>query len=794
MDLSNMTISDPTTLTSDLSSKHLEASSTNTTGNPDDIDYTPAFRRESHRRQQLDEFFKLNNLEHFNQPTILNSELTIKQPAITFDDPVFQKNAYFDVLPSFEMYHSLQYHTPSDVKGVSPPDYSPSLISADSSADQLLNNNESGLFTSVTTAPSSSLLSIPSSSFAPQVSASTELYDKNIVDNYHRLPQFDQQGLNISINITKNLPGPHTTNENESILKEYSSGDIVHGYVVIENKSGKDVPFKGFYVTLEGVTTVVDTTRKAMINKKFLIMVDLSATWTPSAISSSAVNQDYVYGTVDAVDGCFIGLPDERIIKPGLKYKKFFTFKLPYNVLDDKCRHEQNLHLLLPPSLGFNKLYKNGKYADIEIDPILKYGYRSFPGGGGPVIVEDLTRNLISISYSINALFVDDESPRCNGKLSVIKHGEHFLRFIPFGFGESLFSSKRILSNFKSVIEMNLRSCENFLEGDVKTKESISRHTSSLYSSSTNINHSSNSHAVPIQFPIRNENGIPTEITRHITYQSKPSSKFSFGKSFSSEPCHGALTITTGVPKDGIPYVAPKLIHKVNKIDNMNNKGIENFNNLLDILKTNEKRVIDELTLDLNFESSLNGSSDGILNLPKLKNVAVDLLALNIYSNNSIPMKLSSDIFLNQDDTRDLLSGFKSQFKPYMKQYQEYQSKFEQLGMKIDSHFDKNIHRDLLAIEEIKCDSFVISNLFQTDKDFNANQTNWKSIKPNEFTKQIKVKFDLNQEKVKEALVPTFQSCLITRAYFIQVSLTFKDGVKTDIKIPIRVRNFNEYN
>ncbi|KAH3687671.1 hypothetical protein WICPIJ_001341 [Wickerhamomyces pijperi] len=756
--------------------------------NPDAIDYTPAFRRESQRRQQLDEYFKLNNLEHFNKPVILNSELTEKLPPIALDDPVFQKNAYFDVLPSFEMYHSLQYHTPLDIvqdTAAPPPNYVPSITSVDSNdIIPTISNLSTVQTTDIPLDPTAS-----STSAFTTVPIGSDYFDKNIVDNYHRLAQSDIQGLNITVHVTKNVPGPHTNNENESILKEYTSGDIVHGYVVIDNQTGRDIPFQSFYVTLEGVAQVIDANTKTLVKQKFLTMVDLSATWCIYYISSSAVNQECVYGGTDKVDGCFFGLPDERILKAGVKYKKFFTFKFPYNALDDKCRHDQNLHLLLPPSFGFNKIYKKGKYAKIEIDPVLMYGYRSIPGGGGPVIVNDMAHNLISINYSINAFFVDDQAKNSRGNLTVVKHQEHFLRFVPFGFAESLFSSKNLLSHFKSIVEMNLRNCQNFLEGDVKPKTSITQNT---YASATRLQDQGRSNSGPLRFPIRNGRSDPTEVTRHMAYQSKPStSKFNIGKSSSKKPIHGLLTITSKVPKDGIPYIAPQIIQNANKKDNLNNKGMENITHLLDTLEINEKKIIDEITLDLMFETSFNGESG---NLPELKSVEIELMAMNIFSRGEIPMKLSHDIFLDQDDNGDLLAGFKDQFKPYLTEYEQYERQFKQLDVPITSQFDKMIHRDLLAIQNMKYDVSTISNIFHTKTSFkNQASAKWVQISNTQHHQSITVHFDLRKEIVKETLVPTFQSCLITRAYFMNVILRFKDGVKSSIKIPVRVRKFDEF-
>ncbi|KAH3684441.1 hypothetical protein WICPIJ_004588 [Wickerhamomyces pijperi] len=722
-----------------------------------------------------------NNVDNSinESPVLLTSaSTTSSQPSTPYDDPIFQKNVYFDVLPSFEMYHFLQYHTPANTEDDTPPLYTPSLLTCtdSSSCERHSTSVVNGTSSSTMGRSNSSVNGTSSTLF--NTAAQSDYFSKNIVDNYQKLPEIDHKGISITIKITKNLPGPHTTNETESILKEYTSGDIVHGFAVIENKSAKRIPFRAFFVTLEGLSSVIDTKSKKMVQKKFLVMVDLSATWSSSSISSSAVNQEFVCGAIDRVDGCAFGLPDDRFLKPGMKYKKFFTFKLPYNVLDDRCLHDQNLHLLLPPSLGVNKLYKRGKYAHIQIDPMHKYGHKSVPGGGGPVAVDDMTNGLISIDYTINALFIDDQAPECKSQLTVIKHREHFLRFVPFGFSESSLSSKLVLQGFKGLVEMNLRNCQNFLEGDVKTKLSISQQTATQAQSCS-------SGGGPIQLPVRNSRSDPAKIVKYVSYQSNPSSSgssiFGFSKSKKAirQTIAGALTISTNIPQDSLPYIRPPLIKRNNKRDNTNSKA--------------ETKIIDQICLDLKFETNcLNGSA---LTLPELKDVSLSLLAVNIYSNGSIPIKLSHDILLDQQDEtgNDLLSSFKSQFADYFQKYDEYEQKFKELEVPIESHFDKNLHKDLQAIKDLKFDCFAILNLFQVERPSSKQQqqrpeTEWRQTSPTCYTKKIVIDFTLTRDQIKETLVPSFQSCLITRSYYIKVSLVFKTGMKTSLKIPVRVR------
>lgn len=768
--------------------------------NEEDLDYSTAFRREVFRRQKSEQYFKRKNLEEdLKKPKISNGGF-VNLPQMKFDDPTVQNNAIFDVLPSFEMYHSLQFNTPREYTDNSslrdfPPDYTDPdaestgldiLVSSTSTVDLIHSTNQSTV-----TSEGSQL--DPNTPGINARNGTADYTDKNIVDNYHKFPQLDVPGLNIKIHVTKNVPTPHTKNENESSLKEYTSGDIVHGYVIIENNSEKDIPFYGFYVTLQGTISVIDLKSKKQILKNFLSMVDLSASWSYACISTSAVNQNYKYGSCDKIDGAEFGLRNDRILEKGVKYKKYFTFKFPYTLLDTSCKHDQPLHLLLPPSLGFNKLYKRGKYSDIQIDPFLNYGLNS-SHKGSPIITRDLSDDLVSVNYSINAALITNEGTAKG--LRVLKHQEFFLRFIPFGFNESLFSSKVLLKHFKKVIEMNLKQCENFFNGEYKPKILIHENTASLNSRSNTGKLSQG------QFPLRNEDEIPTEVHKTITFSTKPS--FLSKKQVS----HGLISISSTIPKDGLPYIVPSLIQKLNDKSKLNERGYENLNNMLTTLTNTERKVLDKLNINLSFQTSQSSvasastsrqkSIDDSKILPKLESVDVDLVAMNIFSNTNIPIKLSADIFIDQDhnSNNDILHTFKSQFITYQTQYDEHKRKFDELEMDIDRFFAPSVYNDLQSINGMTCSSTVIKRVFsckskQTDWEKETNQEG-NTAGTNIYHKEVSIKLDL-MKNIAETLIPNFQSCLLSRFYLLRVKLGFNNGISTDLKIPIRLRKFDDF-
>nr|AAO32471.1 BUL2 [Kazachstania exigua] len=278
--------------------------------------------------------------------------------------------------------------------------------------------------------------------------------DNIVIDKVYSLPKLVTP-IEIEIHITKNAPKPDIKVPDESILKEYTSGDIIHGYCTIHNKSPNRLKFEMFYVTLEGYISIIDRQQGKRTVKRFLRMVDLSASWSYTNIDLSS-GIDIKVGETDKEDGAIIGLNNSRILEPNMKYKKIFMFKLPTQLLDVSCKHEQYSHCLLPPSFGIDKFKDHGKYAGIRINSVLGCGHLG--SKGSPILTRDLSDDDISINYTIDARIVGKD-PKSH-KLNIMKEREYNLRVMPFEFGSSLKTeskaSKKQLKDLERLIQERL--------------------------------------------------------------------------------------------------------------------------------------------------------------------------------------------------------------------------------------------------------------------------------------------------------------------------------------------------
>ena len=293
-----------------------------------------------------------------------------------------------------------------------------------------------------------------------QIEDDLNVNDNIVIDKLYTLPKLSTP-IEIIIKITKHVSLPPYRPEEESILKEYTSGDIIHGYCVIENKSNEPIKFEMFYVTLEAYTSVIDKKKGTRTMKRFLRMVDLSASWSYTNIDIASGFR-YKCRAKD-FDDAILGLNNNRILEPGLKYKKFFVFKFPKQLLDTTCKQEHFSHCLLPPSLGIDKYRDDCKYSGIRVNHILGCGHLGTKGS--PILTNDFCDDELSINYTIDTRIVGKD-PKTQ-KLNIMKEHEYNIRFIPFGYHSSLIGERNPetqLKDLEGLIEERLNVLRNIFD------------------------------------------------------------------------------------------------------------------------------------------------------------------------------------------------------------------------------------------------------------------------------------------------------------------------------------------
>lgn len=132
--------------------------------------------------------------------------------------------------------------------------------------------------------------------------------------------------------------------------REFRQGDRIHGFVTVRNVLAAPLPFSMCLVVFEGKISVVGWDDKPPRVYKFLNMFDYTASWTPAHFAEAPP------GVVDAADGTRLAFPEVPLFAPGVAYKKFFSFTVPSRLLDCCCEtHNFPEHCRVPPLVGVDK-------------------------------------------------------------------------------------------------------------------------------------------------------------------------------------------------------------------------------------------------------------------------------------------------------------------------------------------------------------------------------------------------------------------------------------------------------
>ncbi|CAI6873763.1 ANL_collapsed_G0048090.mRNA.1.CDS.1 [Saccharomyces cerevisiae] len=229
------------------------------------------------------------------------------------------------------------------------------------------------------------------------------------------------------------------------MLREYTSGDIIHGYFTVENKSTKPIKFDMFYLTLEGTTSSKTQSPFGIqkTTKRILRMVDMAASWS---YNHEDVNTgEDLCGFFDSIDKTSFGLPNSRILNPGDKRKKFFTFKIPNQLLDVTCKHGHFSHSLLPPTLGFDRpSSSHPELSTLKFSESLGYGRLSERGSS--LWLNDSSSGSL-INYSINAMIVGKDV--ASGRVCLMSEKKYSIRIVPFGFQNNPISREKCLKDLE---------------------------------------------------------------------------------------------------------------------------------------------------------------------------------------------------------------------------------------------------------------------------------------------------------------------------------------------------------
>ncbi|KAG5418924.1 BUL1 [Candida metapsilosis] len=715
---------------------------------------------------------------------------------------------YFDILPSFEMFQSILKRDDRQFQedlSRSPPRYGDTLNTTSShgssfsssprqSIDQTLHHSvpeyrieqelerqrerEHVIYNEVDSRPSLSPIASSPGLHNQNIAVTEDTYGASPLDNIDRLNKASNSAIDIQIFVTKTVPQPNAKSDLESRMKEYTSGDHVNGYIIVTNTSSSPVEFGLFTVSLEG--TIKSTERNAnafdfnhrysrILMKKFLKMYDLNASYGYAYIPNSA-GIEYEPYTVDKIDGCSIALPDNRILQPKTKYKKFFTFKFPHSLLDNACVHSVLPHLLPPPSLGVDKTCFYNRGESIALNKTLGYGMLNVRGT--PLLTKDFGFDDMSISYTIEAKIIDKVNSKeavshqdissAKNDYVISKSAQYFLRFIPDLKEQVEYCKLHHIGNFPD-IGLGGKFLEQLKHNTTWTliqqlNNQVEKEIDQM------LNHEELS---PLEMKLKNLaiHG-DSKIIQNDTYVTTNRPVDIYGKKkkmiLSSLIKLGQSTMSIDFPDKIIPYGSPRLLMKYNNGEDDSLQPISSH--MEELYHRESEDVIDTLEADLCFESDSN------IRPPPIK-VSTNIVAWSYNTEYPLPFELGYDFFYKSHEkvSNDSVETTESNLHLIKSQVHNYIAFLKSNSIIVS----KESFMYLKAVQKLGIKKDTIRDYFQAD----VEEPDWKisQLSNGKFrwTKRLRISLII-QNKHNVTLLPTFQSCLVGRLYCLQVSVKYK--------------------
>ncbi|KAK6464104.1 ubiquitination pathway protein, partial [Scheffersomyces coipomensis] len=770
---------------------------------------------------------------------------------------------YFDVLPSFQMFQSILRRDDNQFNenlSIRPPEYGDTNNSSPTPPPHLSPRNSSTQIDGVLGEVSERLNEYGLNEDHDDEEEEEYFHDhehhhSNItydnhghspLDNIDKLPKLNKSPIDIQIFVTKKVPEPHTNNELETRLKEYTSGDMVNGYIIITNKSDKPVNFGLFTVSLEGTVKEaernldihsIDSNRfNKILMKKFLKMYDLNASYGYTHIPSSA-GVEYEQYTIDSSDGCQFGLPNERVLQPFKKYKKFFTFKFPEKLLDNSCMHALIPHILPPPSMGFDRTSFFNKGDSIQLNKALGYGFLNVKGT--PLITRDYSFEDVSVSYTIEAKFIDKLNSNDNSPLSpdeindpenpdankyvISRSNQYFVRFIPdlreqfqyynlgFQYSPDSFAKSGIdgklfldyihlttwkninLENFQIEQEIDLRlSREEMTNEDIKHKNLILDNSDLTRKRSQKISKKHQAYQELQRIDYHNEE---EEKQEQKFYQEQymigtkiPTQVYGKKKKMilSSLVKIGDSKLYVKVPHKILPYGSPRLLQKYNgtlEEDAGSNHISPSISNTLEpvsshmseLYNRDENDNISSIDISVIFNALGN---DATIKPPQISYIEVNVIYWSYYTEYPLPFELNYDFFYTNPEEDDKKhNDYVEITRKNLQGLKDQVGNYIQFLKSNQKFVSKNSYLYLKSIKSLGIKKDTIKEYYKTITPQShpdiLGNDSWSKANHTKFVKDLTIPL-IPINKNNVTLLPSFQNCLVGRIYCLQVVVKYK--------------------
>ncbi|CAK7908790.1 hypothetical protein CAAN3_10S03312 [[Candida] anglica] len=656
---------------------------------------------------------------------------------------------------------------------------------------------------------------------------SANIWENTVLANAHRLKNLTHtdnklsNDLDIQIHVTERVcekgvePIPMNPQD-----KEFCQGDYIHGYVTIQNMSTQPINFEMVYVVFEGQLVTLDNnqgiidTKKPCTVYKFLNMIDLFASWSYANIDRLVTDNgdphDWCDGETDPWDNTVLSIGVKRLFQPGVKYKRFFTFRVPEKLLDDACEiHDLGRHQEVPPSLGHRRDMgvtnnstslahndiKDFSFVDASIfysvdarviGKASEYHFQSTSRTGDEyVIAKEVSVPIRVLPLSNPELDSYANSEECNlfykafvdSVLAKIQLGRELLNLPPEE-GEAARAGGGIAS------PLDLTPMNSMESSVVKVRQLYATHSGG------------DGHGLT---PISSANlKVPHKSINEESYQSflayRKKTLTGYGKST------GILTLTTPKVPYRVSYVVPERYRK---------EGVPIAGN-----------TIITIPLEVQFLHE-NESQEVHLTLPDIKDVVIDVVVFTAKAKkHQIPVEFTHEhLFREQEVEGSKRHGGDNFDTIVVKRFQNYIQELTDLIRRVGADIllvETQLFKDLksMAFLNAKYINLAVAGAVITSASDNSSGVHknlssvpWErqnsetvSSSHTVYSKKFEVTLDISKAHLRSTsgghrsgefcLVPDFQSCHMARMYYLKICVKLSNNQVMTVNAPLIVEKY----
>ncbi|KAI5970855.1 BUL1 [Candida margitis] len=734
--------------------------------------------------------------------------------------PKYSKTQSFDetistILPSYSMYTStigMNINVPEDNDDDLPPPHYQCNNSEWSASSESTNVHEIGSSAASTTPTS---LEEAQSRRVDSDSSTTTVdniplivADENanlmetILDNVHRLPNmtFEKQEISKAVELkvfyTKDIGEVGKSPELiDPSIYEYKQGNLLNGYIIIKNTSNRPIPFDMFYLLFEGNFMVANERMPNELEpvkiRRFLEMFDFYGSWNEAHINRLVTETASPYlceygNTVDPLDGTYLYFGPKKEILPNRVYKRFFSFKIPNNLLDSECNeHNLSRHVELPPTIGLSR-WEVAHYPERNLNKIKDFSIMNTSMGFG-VMARFIGRKstwevdfgkIVTPKHKDNAKLVNSKGD----EYIILKELTNYIRVIP-------------TTNIPTENERLMKLVENRLLYDnlvkrVKDKIDIGNQLEKALQSKTIPDLSPDLTQEEIEAAKMSQSYQHADSIRDIKSSMRKLEYYEVHiqlvkRSITGHKNSGVLQVKTPKQEYRVKYIPPCRFRE-------------------DSIKELEKTWKFDVPIDL---TTIFPSNDKMNAPPTIKTIDAELVVHTMRSMNApIALEFNHDLVYNKypnNSKRDVdLDTFSNNVvRPFRNYSTELYHLTQRLGLQ-NFRIEKQLVDDLKSICKIeeKSNNLVIGDVLVDNEKFNykKNGIKW-TMANNAATSSINLNVNLGDLSLKGVpistamgpsydrfnLVPDFQSCFMTRSYHLKLTFELSNGECARIKVPV---------